>query len=152
MQAIRDSDLGSYSRLHRVAHIDNGRAARRLHVTDIGNAVVDGNLTAATAIEPGEFANALANRHGLPFDPPHDFEFFRSSSLKTSRQAVTPLIAAATPTYGTSCIMISTSSSRKTPQRNAPWICVRSCGAAVPRVARAATVTIWRVLESSTGD
>jgi len=59
-------------------------------VTDIGNAIVDGNLAAATAIEPGDFANAFANRHDLPFDPPHDFEFFRSSSLKTSRQAVTP--------------------------------------------------------------
>src|SRR5258708_29069435 len=122
MQAIRDSDLGNYSRLHRVAHIDNGRPARRLHVTDIGNAIVDGNLAAATAIEPGDFANALANRHDLPFDRPQGFAFFRSSSPKTSRHAVTPLIAAATPTYGTSCIMISTSSSRETPQRNAPWM------------------------------
>src|SRR5882757_5545198 len=110
MQAIRDFDLGNYSRLHRVAHIDNGRAARRLHVTDIGNAIVDGNLAAATAIEPGDFANAFANRHDLPFDPPHDFEFFWSSSQKTSRQ-VTPLIATATPTYSARCIMISTSSS-----------------------------------------
>src|SRR2546430_1722349 len=77
MQAIRDSDLGSYSRLHRVAHIDNGRAARRLHVTDIGHAVVDGNLTAAPAIEPGEVINPRANRRGLPFEPPPDFQFFR---------------------------------------------------------------------------
>src|SRR5882757_3760921 len=151
MQPIRDRDLGNYSRLHRVAHIDNGRAARSLHMTDIGNAIVDGNLAAATAIEPGDFANALANRHDLPFDHPQDFEFFRSSSLKTSRQAVTPLIPAATPTYGTSCIMISTSSSRVTPQRRAPPICVRNCGAAVPSVASAATVTICRVRKSSVG-
>ena len=122
MKTICDLDLGNYSRFHRIAHIDNGRAAWRLHVTDIGNAIFDGNLAAATAIEPGDFANAFANWHDLPLDPPHDFESFRSSSQKTSRQAVTPLIAAATPTYGASCIMISASSSRETPQRNAPWI------------------------------
>ena len=43
--------------------------------------------------------------------------------------------------------MISTSSSRVTPHRSAPPIWVRSCGAALPSVANAATVTIWRVRE-----
>ena len=47
--------------------------------------------------------------------------------------------------------MISTSSSRVTPQRSAPPMWVLSCGAAVPSVASAATVTIWRVRESSAG-
>ena len=41
--------------------------------------------------------------------------------------------------------MISTSSSRVTPQRRAPPIWVRNCGAALPSVASAATVTICRV-------
>ena len=47
--------------------------------------------------------------------------------------------------------MISTSSSLETPHRSAPPIWVRSCGAAVPSVARAATVTICRVREFSAG-
>ena len=63
MDAVGNLDFGDDLRIGRIAYIDNRRAARRLHVADIGDAIVDGDLTAAAAVEFRNFPDAFANRH-----------------------------------------------------------------------------------------
>jgi hypothetical protein len=50
-RTLGDLDLGELARFCRIAHLDDGRPVRRLHVTDVGDSVSHHDLTTAGAVE-----------------------------------------------------------------------------------------------------
>ncbi len=56
-------ELRNQGRAPGIAQVDDRRAARSGHMPDIANAAIHHDLAATTTIEPGDLANAFANRH-----------------------------------------------------------------------------------------